>query len=231
MKKLLVVPLLLCLATAAFALDLSAGGGVTLGGFSQTAYFEPYFWLIFDVDSYKDVLTNMPFAVAVYFDATYGALTLGFRTNGSTHQKTTVIWGSNTNISEGDDENRSGFLTFSLLGRYPFTLGPITLFPLLGIEYDLNLYYRNTDGTNWKESMSDEQKADLNQFWFKGGVGADIVLYKGLYVRPQVLLGFKLHNQAERDRLVAAQGAPYDATTFRITDSVFEGGVQAGWRF
>ena len=95
------------------------------------------------------------------------------------------------------DTPRSTSTTFGVplvlpAGPLPFALGPVSLFPLLGIEYDLNLYLKDADGTDLKAGLTDQEKADLNQFWFKAGAGADFVVYKGLYVRPLVLMGFKL---------------------------------------
>ena len=46
---------------------------------------------------------------------------------------------------------------------------------------------------------------NLDQFWFKFGVGADIGVYKGLSVRPLALFGFKLLNSAEKADLQDAQ--------------------------
>ncbi|MCX7030022.1 MAG: hypothetical protein NTU62_07870 [Spirochaetes bacterium] len=186
---------------------------MTVGSFSQTAYCEEYLvW-----DSRKDVQTTVPFGFSAYFDATYGVAAVGFRANGNTHTKTTQVILGTTIISDADDENSAGFLSLSLLGKYPFALGPVSLFPLFGIKYDL------------KAPLTDQEKADLNQFWFKAGVGADIRILKGLYVRPQVLLGFKLLSQAEREQIETRLGD--GATVARKTDFVFEGGVQAGWRF
>ena len=54
-------------------------------------------------------------------------------------------------------------------------------------------------------------------------------MYKGLYVRPLVLLGFKLLNQGEKDAIANAITA--GSTIARKTDFVMEAGVQAGWRF
>ena len=66
------------------------------------------------------------------------------------------------------------------------------LFPLLGIEYDLNLYWKGR-GRERPEGLPHRPgEGDLNQFWFKAGVGADFTVYKGLYIRPLALLGFKV---------------------------------------
>ncbi len=226
MKKLLVVPLLICLATAAFAIDLSAGIGGNVGAFSSTYHYEE--WV---VDQWTERWTTVPFEFSAYFDATYGQAAIGFRANGSTHyvlKWTAGAFSYDNTASNIEDNNRSGFLSLALLGRYPFTLGSVTLFPLLGIEYDLNLYYQDETGVDLKASMTDQEKTDLNQFWLKFGVGADIGVYKGLYVRPLALLGFKVLNSAEKTDL---QDAKANATSASYVDFVFEAGVQAGWRF
>ena len=226
MKKLLAVVLFTCLATTVFAIDLSAGIGATVGSFSQTKNTEDDSPIAY---ARNEVWATVPFGFSAYFDATYGVAAIGFKANGNTHYKSTLVVGASTFITESDDDNRAGFLSFSLLGRYPFTLGPVSLFPLAGIEYDVNLYWKDVDGYDLKASLTDQQKADLNQFWFKFGVGADIGVYKGLYARPLVLLGFKLLNQEERDDLESTISS--GATVARKTDFLFEGGVQVGWRF
>ena len=146
---------------------------------------------------------------------------IGFRANGNTRwQRTTEILGSTTEWPPDDDGHSSGFLSLSLLGKYPFALGQFSLFPLAGIEYDLILYYHDENG-------ADLDKTGLNQFWFKFGVGADIPIVKGLSIRPLALFGFKLLNSDEKSTLATAKA---DATSASYTDFVFEGGVQAGWR-
>jgi hypothetical protein len=230
MKRLLIVALFAALAVSAFGIDLSAGAGMSVGGFSQTSYFEPYTFLIWTFDSYKATVANTPFAVSAFFDATYALVEFGFRANGDPHQTIKTVDGATSDTNETDLDQRSGFLSFSLLGRYPFALGSISLFPLLGIEYDLNLYLKAADGTDLKTALPEEERPWLNQFWFKAGVGADFVVYKGLYVRPLVLMGFKVLNQGEKNDLQDAIDNN-GVTTARTTDFVLEAGVQAGWRF
>lgn len=202
MKRLTVVLVLSLLAAGAFALDLSAGVGPSVGSLCRKFSAEQYLvW-----DSYTDRFTTVPWGLAAFFDATYGQAAVGLRGNGTTHEKWTGVIGTNTFSGEPDDTNASGFLSVSVLGKYPFALGKMfTLFPLLGIEYDLNLWLKDQDGVDLKAAMTDEDKADLNQFWFKGGVGADVALGKSLSLRAELLLGFKLLSQAERDRVDSAQ--------------------------
>jgi hypothetical protein len=219
MKKPLAVPLLLSLSAVAFAFDLSAGIGGTVGTFSSTFYYEN----LGIFDSFKERSCTVPVAFTAFIDATFGMAAIGFCANGNTRQNvTTVISGSTTDWAPSDDECRSGFLSMSLLGKYPFALGPVSLFPLLGIEYDLILYRKDVGG-------NDLSIDNLDQFWFKAGAGADITLYRGLYIRPLVLSGFKLLNADEKKRVQDTIDA--GASSSRCTDFVFEGGVQVGWRF
>jgi hypothetical protein len=227
MKKLLPVILLLCLATAAFGLEFSAGAGATVGGFWQTEYYEDYV-VIYDERKIMDATVAVSFSA--WFDAMYGMASIGFRANGLTHRTITNVGPFAPAGSESDTDERWGYLSFSLLGRYPFALGPVRLFPLLGIEYDLNLYHKDSDGTDLKASLTDEEKGYLNQFWFKFGVGADITLSKRLYVRPLALIGFKFLNAAEKQVIQDAIDTG-GASVARKTDLVFAGGVQVGWRF
>lgn len=232
MKKLPVALVLLCLPPLLFAFDLSAGIGTSVGGFWQATYFEPYVIIptIWEYEWRRELTTTVPLTFSAYFDATYAVVSFGFQVNGSPHEKITTWDGSTKGTTEGSVDERAGFLSFSLLGRYPFTLGSISIFPLLGIEYDINLYLKAADGTDLKASLTDQERSDLNQFWFKTGVGADFFIYQGLYIRPELLMGFKLLTTTEREYLQNVM-TTFDATTARTTDFVFEGGVQAGWRF
>ena len=201
MKKLLPVLVLVLLAAGAYALDLGAGGGASIGSVCRQFSAEQYtIW-----DSYKDRFTTVPFGFTAFFDATYAQVAVGLLTNGNTHETWTGVIGGSTITNDADDNYCTGFLSLALMGKYPFPLGRFTLFPLLGIQYDLNLWAKDETGADLKASMTDQQKADLNQFWFKGGAGVDFRLAKNLSLRSELVLGFKLHNQAERDRVETAE--------------------------
>ncbi len=229
MKRLLVIVLLAALAVSAFGLDidLSAGAGMTFGGFTATQYYEDYLVIY---DELKIQGATAPFGFMTWFDATYGTVAVGFRANGNIHTTTTSDGFFGPDSSEADTDQRWGYLSISLMGRYPFALGPVSLFPLLGIEYDLNLYWKDAAGADLKAGLPDAEKAWLNQVWFKAGAGADIVLWKNLFVRPLVLLGFKVLNADERETIQTAVDSG-GANVARKTNFVIEAGVQAGWRF
>ncbi len=96
------------------------------------------------------------------------------------------------------------YLTLGGLLKYPFKVGPVTLFPLLGVEYDVNLVHGATDYFE-PQGITTPITPDFNQFWIKGGVGADISLGQRLYIRPEALYGIKLLNSAEQAYVTQVQ--------------------------
>ena len=83
-----------------------------------------------------------------------------------------------------DLDNRFQF-GLNLLGKYPFTLGPISLFPLLGIGGNLVL--------------PGAKITDLSQFGLLGGAGLDLKLGKSLFLRGEGLFQLRLPNSQMED--------------------------------
>lgn len=93
------------------------------------------------------------------------------------------------------------WLTGSALLKLPVDLDGIVVSPMAGIAYDLNLLF--ADGTtDLKENMTDEQKLNLNQFWFQLGLSADVE-NDGFVTGLSVLYSFGAPDQFERDWLDA----------------------------
>ena len=70
-----------------------------------------------------------------FFDATYIQVSIGYMFINGGHLTTTV----NGSSSSSDVSGSLSYLTFAAYLKYPFDIGPIELFPLLGIEYRQNL--------------------------------------------------------------------------------------------
>jgi hypothetical protein len=121
--------------------------------------------------------------------------------------------GSSTHV-DLDNQFQVGF---SLLGKYPFGIGPISLFPLLGVSCNMVL-------------PGDKIK-DMSQFGFLGGAGVDIKLKK-LFLRGELLFNIRLPNNEMsdlRDFLNALPGSAQDAkTTFGLGPTIKVG---LGYRF
>ena len=93
---------------------------------------------------------------------------------------------------------------FSLLGKYPFRLGSITLFPLIGFDY--NIVTSALDGD-----------IDLSQFGFLGGLGLDFNLNDHLFLRGEAMFHLRLASKAMKDFEdiipILSEGIPLDTKT------------------
>jgi hypothetical protein len=103
------------------------------------------------------------------------------------------------------------------------------IFPILGFEYDLNLSYKDADGNDLKAGMTNDQKANLNMLWIKGGLGLDIPIAGEIYLRPEVLASYKLRSKSDTNAIdtYTADGAEdVSVTTVKV-----DIGLLVGYRF
>jgi hypothetical protein len=130
----------------------------------------------------SQVTSQVSAASLQFFDATYVLFQLGLLLDrGSTEPGAA----STTN-------NFAATLTGLSLGvcaKYPFMLGPVTIFPVVGVEYVLNLTFADDKGDDLRAGLS-SPGSSLNELWLKGGLGMDVFL-GDLFVRPMVMGGFK----------------------------------------
>jgi len=198
MKRVLMALVVLALvSSAAFAqFEMSAGvGGNFAMGFQTNEYgykVNSYTWY----DNYKDEMTNVGFGGYVFFDATYVEATAGYFYS-STGIKRTNTWnygsGEKTKEITGTDPFVYGWINLGLFGKYPFDLGAVKIFPLVGIEYSI-LASVSIGGVELNVTAT-----DYNSLWIKGGVGADIGITDEIYVRLEALFGLRLQNANEKN--------------------------------
>ena len=159
MKKSFVLVALVCLSVMTFAQGLSVGVG---GSFS------PNFFTVkqsVGSDWGQQSISSSFFGGAAFVDAKYVEASVGIGANSKSYS--TSISYSSSSLGSGSSTNGSDaavgtYLALSALGKYPFAIGSFTLFPLLGIEYDLNLSYKDSNGNDLKSAMTSDQKASLN---------------------------------------------------------------------
>ncbi|MCL2722025.1 MAG: hypothetical protein FWD47_11895 [Treponema sp.] len=178
-KSLLVLVLIILFAGSVFAFefpfDMSAGGGAVLG----------YNWGGGGDDYYFDYTSKFPAIVTGiygFFDATYieASVSLLFIFSD-------IIF---PYIADEDRKQNTISLGFSLLGKYPFDLGFITIYPTAGIKYEICLFGKE-DGI---KVISKEH----NAFWFLIGGGVDYSLNERMYLRGTALYGLRLSNKLEK---------------------------------
>jgi opacity protein-like surface antigen len=176
MKKITaIVALTLMTSAAAFALpdfNLSFGGGVI---------FDIGLGNGFKAGGTKSTQNFVGGGAFGFFDATFAELDFAFVSGG---------------IKSSGQSNRSGTfgaLDLSLLGKYPFPLGPITVFPLLGFDYQIIFSVKDIDGNKASNS------SDYSSFGFNAGGGLDFSLSGPLYLRGEFLYALRLPSKIQKD--------------------------------
>jgi hypothetical protein len=96
-----------------------------------------------------------------------------------------------------DDSLSLSFLTLGLFGKYPIAVGGATVFPMLGVQMDMNLS-ATYEGNDIFEDSSDLADA-FNRLWVKLGIGADISLSDSVFIRPALLYGINFGSKFIRD--------------------------------
>ena len=180
--------LLALIATGAFAqgFQMSAGGGA----FFDYSFNNGISGTILTIDSYFGI-RNVSFGAYGFFDATYvevgvgiayGSLSLG-----------SEGWGDLIVANYGSDDFGSAVqLDFTILGKYPINLGAFTIFPLLGVSYNMVL-------SHTMNGESNNSPGDLNQFGILGGAGLDFGLTDSLYLRGEALFHLRFASKDMSD--------------------------------
>jgi len=162
-------------------LKTSAGVGINLTGDLGGGYI--YFGG-YNTASYYGL------GVFSFFDLTFVEVNLGiFMASG--------YWKSNSESDTGGTIPLLPGLDIGLLVKYPFKMknDSFSVFPLLGISNRVLLGFSKT---RWDEKYH-FQDVDYNVFWFKFGGGFDFSKTDIIYLRINILYGFRLENKWERE--------------------------------
>jgi len=207
MKKSITILILLALVTGGvFAQGINFGYGLLYDGSWNNGTKAGYM----GYDFYGGVINNS-FGGFLYLDSTY--VELDFSISFGLVDITTKVNGyglDETNQQKLGDAVQFGI---SLLAKYPFELGRITLFPLVGISY--NMFISLVDG---RTVYSDPEV--LNQFGVLAGIGADFFYSGSLYLRVEGLFQLRFASEYQRDLAdyLKAEFASYSIhTDFKTT--------------
>ena len=165
-----------CFAPAgAGALGLSYGGGGSLN-FSPVTFNGTY-------GSTQSQVTSQVSSTSIqFFDATWFMVQVGYVLNrGSTEPTSAPTSTAFAAVLTG--------LSLGISAKLPIRIGPVEVFPILGVEYVLNLTYTDDKGDDLRAALS-VPASSLDELWLKGGLGIDVLL-GGLFVRPMLVAGYK----------------------------------------
>lgn len=165
-------------------------------------------------------INQLNFGGFAFFDATYGELAVIVQRGSNSYDENMYREGEPVSMTGDGWETMLGFC---LLGKYPFTPAErISLFPLLGVEYQFslsqrrrpdnyNLIYDRTNGTRDQDKDGKAYNISVwNSIWINLGVGMDFSLVKSLFVRGELLYGFRLMTPYEADGLEQMKNALND---------------------
>jgi hypothetical protein len=174
MKGLWIGVLLLCVSgmLGAQKVELRAGpaGGTTVYNFTNHTPGADTGW------------TTLNAVAGAWVDATYARLSIDFEQSLVGYAYT----GSSPTMPVNLPDSDLSYVNFTLIGKYPFTLGPLSVWPAAGIRYTVCVTYLEGGANRMTFSTH-----DLNDFYLMGGGGVDISL-GGPYLTLQGLFGYNL---------------------------------------
>jgi len=215
MKKLVLALLLsVILAGGAFA-QVSAGVGANYSIYNQKNTYRTGDHTITEVsmDPWDGGAFN------VFFDATYITAKAGMFFSYYDYSIGTTIKGTSTNT----------YLSFGLLLKYPIDLGGFSVFPMLGVEYNMFLNYKDkrkngsTTTTTIYERSDMDPTSDIDMLIGQVGLGGDFNLTDKIYLRPSIIWGIDFAKSNSDKTIIDAGG--------KVFKHKLDLGVAIGFKF
>jgi hypothetical protein len=205
-RRVLILTLLCLCALPAFSLSsggikkntlvpdfsISAGGRIFYNGMFDIAEWS---WYGYSYNTPRAAIMiensmhlNHGFGIGAFFDATYLEVGMDF------------IFGSFEQYAGAFAVTSTQF-GFTILGKFPVAAGPVTVFPLAGIDYQIFLSGEAEGLTIKRDDMSDyyPDMEDLyDAFSLVVGAGLDYNISAKLYLRGEVLCNFKMESESDK---------------------------------
>jgi len=89
---------------------------------------------------------------------------------------------------------RRSYVNVGIFAKYPFEMGNVKIFPLLGVDYETSLSGERVYDEGGKVATEESTSA----VWFKIGGGADVGLGDRAYLRLELLYGVRTANEFEK---------------------------------
>jgi len=250
MKKIIALLIFVCAGAALFAqnvrVSLGGGGYFTANWNAATMNSEWTDYFKNDkVSYYNSYLVGG--GIYGFFDATYIEANLGVLLGGQKNEQYPP--GSSTDDQKGFEVTA---FKIGIFGKYPFELGgSVSVFPMLGLDIMLPLggkmWGRDLDNKDLKDevnSLIDKYKNKnpkdvfnnmFTQVWLKLGVGADFYATEHIFVRPEVMWGFRMFNNDMEKDLFIGSFKTDDPKNQKPAKSIFGHGLDirlaVGYRF
>ena len=202
--------------------SLSAGGGGLLG-----YTFTRYSLKGGNITSTQN-MDRLDYGGFLFFDATYAEFSILIQGGNSVYSENMIYSVASFADSKGTGSETS--LGFSLLGKYPFPLNEkISLFPMFGIMYQIaliqkrqpegDLVYDRSKGILPEDRDKNDGSYPLsawNSFWINAGAGLDCNIFKTLFLRSELLFGFRLPTSYELGALEVVKNPPMNVSNPKL---------------
>jgi opacity protein-like surface antigen len=137
-----------------------------------------------------------------FLDATFAELDINFTYNSGTMS---YSWPGDS----GEEDFNFSAIGFGLLGKYPFEVGPVVIFPMIGIEY------RYVLSLDMDMGGDEPDAADMSRFGIRFGAGLDYYLTPVLFLRAEVLYAIGFENKFEKDIVDEDSGSGANTSSIR----------------
>ena len=197
MKKTLTILIFLCVASSGFAVSISVG---LLATFAPLEYDNQTVLMTgstASIDYTFETLGERVYVDFAYLEASVAFAACVTQLNTTVTLPDTSAWTS-SNFTMDEIEIR-------LVGRYPFSLGTFTLFPLAGFSKDFCLS-GNYDGV----AFTSDNISDFSPWFFLAGAGADFKIAPKLYVRTELTVAYNLTSERSASYYT---GIPYQSSS------------------
>jgi hypothetical protein len=202
--------------------SFSTGGGIYLGGlFSRYTLTadgsiggEPV-----SVNAGQE-MNQFNFGAFLFGDGTWAEFNLGIQGGRNNYKETMVAASPSIDdlVTNSVGKGTEMMLSLALLGKYPFTLtGNFLLFPLLGLEYQIALMETRQPKDRKSYDRTDPLRGDTdangntyklaawNSLFIVIGAGMDYKFTPSVFLRTELLYGFRLQTPYEIDALEKAK--------------------------
>lgn len=187
-KAYLALSFFICMLFAAITVQsasalISAGGYL---GYEYSVYKSKISIPDYPKSAYTYSINNLNFGA--FFDIKYARIEIGYKTTVGKETEKLKVGDTTDSIHYGVSRS---FISANLLGKYPFDLGPVKLWPAIGLGYDINL-------TNKKTGINVKDQYEINDLFILAGTGMDIKITEKVFFTPSVIFGYNLTPKFEK---------------------------------
>ena len=173
-------------------------------------------------------MNRLDYGAFMFFDTVYVELSALFQGGFSTYQENMIF--SDAALANSQGMGYEASLGISLLGKYPFTINRhFSWFPLLGVAYHIALLQRRLPEGSFVYDRTDGRLAEdrdkngnpyplsaWNSWWVNIGAGLDYIIKGPLFLRSQLLFGFRLPTAYEMGALEVVKNPPMNVDNPRL---------------